>query len=168
MGLGIDASDLTPYFSKFSLLYCGMFISAALFPLLIMKQINFLIKLNSYGVYFVSVLLIFVIYTGISSIFNTSYDFEYKPNVTGETTRHIYLFGENPSLLAGSLMLGYFSHSFVLPMMKNNQNQKNNRRDLFYGYALVFITYVGVGILGYIGFSGSEYDGEFKDVILLN
>lgn len=167
MGMtSIDASDLTPAFDRFSLFYCGLFLCVAVFPLLIMKQITFLIKINSKGIYFVSILILYVFYTGIHSLTNTTFDFEYKQNMDAPNNeiRHLYLFGENPALLAGSLSLGYFSHSFVLPMMKNNENQENNKRDLLIGYILVAITYISIGIFGYIGFSGSNYEALFKDV----
>lgn len=130
-----------------------------------MKKINFLIKINSYGIYFMLILLVFIIYTGFSSIYNTTYDFNYLKNSDDPTQpRHLYLFGENPSLLAGSLTMGFFSHSFVLPIIKNNANQKNNKRDLFYGYCLVTLTYIIIGILGYIGFSGKKFSPNFYDV----
>lgn len=116
-----------------------------------------LIKLNSFGIYFVSVLLIFVMSTGIYSLATTSFDFEYIKNIGQEGVRHLYLFGESPAVLAGTLSLGYFSHSFVLPLMKNNEKQENNKRDLFLGYLLVMLTYIIVGISGYIGFSGSYF-----------
>ncbi len=98
-------------------------------------------------------------------MFTTSFDFEYKLNKNDSTSeRHLYLFGENPSMLAGALTMGYFSHSFVLSMMKSNEKQENNKRDLFYGYCLVCLTYTLIGLLGYIGFSGSSFDAVFKDV----
>lgn len=170
MGADIDPNDLTPSFSRFSISYCGIILGALMFPLLIKKDNAILIKINSYGIYFVSMLLLFVYYIGISSLFNTNYDFEYKknkeipPGSTEEPVRHLYLFGENPSLMAGSLTLGFFSHSFVLALMKNNAKQENNRRDLFYGYLLVALTYITIGILGYIGFTGKDFDVTFKDV----
>jgi len=35
-----------------------------------------------------------------------------------------------------------------MPIMKNNQNYKNNKRDLFWGYVLAFFIYAVVGVLG--------------------
>jgi hypothetical protein len=164
-GVNIDPSDITPSFSRFSIIYCGIIVSAIVFPMIIKKEIGLLIKLNSYGIYFVSVLIGFVIYTGIASMVNTKFDFEYKENTNNpDEPRHLYLFGENPSMMAGTLTLGFFSHSFVLSMFKNNANQENNKRDLFFGYCLVSFTYVSVGVLGYIGFSGINFQPEFKDV----
>ena len=131
-----------------------------------MKKVNFLIKINSYGIYFVSILIGFVLYTGFHSMFTTSFDFQYieNKNEPDNKVRHLYLFGENPSMLAGALTMGYFSHSFVLSLMQNNEKQENNKRDLFYGYSLVCLTYTLIGLLGYIGFAGSEFNATFKDV----
>jgi sodium-coupled neutral amino acid transporter 9 len=165
MGAHLEPLDFYPHLDRFSIFYCAVFIGIVLFPLLITKQVTFLIKLNSYGIYFVLVSIIFVISNGIYSICTSTFDFDYKVNYdTPKSPRHLYLFGDNPILLAGTLTLSYFSHSFVLPMMKNNERQENNKRDLFLGYCLVFFTYVFLGILGYIGFSGENYEAEFKDV----
>ena len=122
-----------------------------------MKQVNFLIKINSYGIYFVSVLIFYVIIIGIISLSNTDFDFKYLDNLKGSEIRHLLLFGENSSTLLGILSSSYFSHSFILPIIKNNQNQNNNKRDLFIGYFLVFLTYLSVGLLGYVGFSGLNF-----------
>jgi hypothetical protein len=163
MGAEVDPKDAEPSFEKFSILYCGILVGALLFPLLIMKQIGILIKLNSYGIYFVSIIMCYVIYVGFKSMLDTKFDFEYRIN-DGNEPRHLYLFGENPSLLAGSLTMGYFSHSFVLSMMKNNENQENNKRDLFYGYCLVCLTFIILGIFGYVGFSGKNFNENFQEV----
>jgi hypothetical protein len=133
-----------------------------------MKEISFLIKINSYGIYFVSILIGFVFYTGIYSMATTNFDFQYLQNVEKqegeEIVRHLYLFGENPCMLAGALTMGYFSHSFVLSLMKSNEKQENNRRDLFFGYCLVCLTYTSIGLMGYIGFTGQQFKPQFVDV----
>ncbi len=133
-----------------------------------MKEINFLIKINSYGIYFVSILIGYVLYTGVYSMATTNFDFQYLINVDKtegeEVVRHLYWLGENPCMLAGALSMGYFSHSFVLSMMKSNEKQENNKRDLFYGYCLVCLTYSVIGLFGYIGFSGDQFGAEFKAV----
>jgi sodium-coupled neutral amino acid transporter 9 len=166
MGVDINPANIIPSFSSFSIIYCGMIIGVVLFPLLIMKQINFLIKINSYGVYFVSVLIGYIFFTGFKSMLNTTFDFQYIINKDASVAepRHLYLFGDNASMLAGSLTMGYFSHSFVLSVMKNNENQENNKRDLFYGYCLVCLTFVLIGLLGYVGFSGKNFIPIFQDV----
>jgi sodium-coupled neutral amino acid transporter 9 len=162
MGLDTNGEDITPNFSKFSFFYCTIITSIIIFPITIMKEMGCLVKFNSYGIYFVSVLLIYMIYIGFSTISKDSFSFEYKENVEGAEERYLYLFGENPGILCGTLSFGYFSHSLILPMIRNNRIQKNNQRDLFIGYCCVAATVIIVGILGYIGFSGSDFSSDFK------
>lgn len=161
-GAPVNPEDITPSFTKFSLIYCGIIVCVVSFPLLILKEMAFLVKINSLGIYFVSILLLYVMYTGVSSLFTTSFNFDYFKNADTEP-RYLYLFGPDPSILMGTLSLGYFSHSFVLPMMKNNRNKSKNTRDLFLGYFCVMTTYVIVGSLGYIGFTGKTFGAQFED-----
>jgi hypothetical protein len=118
---------------------------------------HFLAKFNSYGIYFVSVLLIFVIYQGIATLATDKFHFEYKENIEGSKDRNLFLFGENIGILTGTLSLGLFCHSVILNLLKSNKIQENNQRDLFWGYFCVTMTYIIIGIMGYIGFSGSDF-----------
>jgi len=97
-----------------------------------------------------------------NTLFNTSFDFQEKANSPDDSLKHLLLFGPNVAKLAGNLSLGYFTHAFILPIIKNNEKQENNRRDLFIGYLMAFFTYLLIGILGYIGFSGVDYDEYFR------
>ena len=162
-GIKLDEDDLTPYFDKFSIFYCALIVSIVVFPLTILKEMNRLVKFNSYGFFFVSSLLIFVIYNGIKSLIQDKFHFEYKENIKGINDRYLLLFGQNPGIIVGTLSLGLFSHSVILPLLKNNKKPENNQRDLFIGYVLVTFTYIIIGIMGYIGFSGSEFDTDFKE-----
>ena len=74
-----------------------------------------------------------------------------------ELPSHISLFGNDPSKLAGAVSLGYFLHNLITPIMRNNENQSNNKRDLFLGFLLGFITFTSLGIVGYYGFSGTDF-----------
>ena len=163
MGLDLDSKDLTPEFGRFSLIYLGIILCFFLFPFIIKKDVGFLVKLSSYGIYFISLLILFVIYTGISSIFNTDFDFEYIKNKKNSDKRHLKLFGEDPSIFEGTLSMGYFCHTTILPIIKANEKQENNIRDLFLGYIFVGLTFSLSGIFGYIGFSGKDFDIEFQE-----
>ena len=160
--IDIDGQDLTPHFDKFSLFYCALVVCVIVFPLTILKEMQCITKFNSAGIYFVSALLIFVIYQGIATLATDNFHFEYKENIEGSEDRNLFLFGENIGLLVGTLSIGLFSHSVMLPIMNNNRNQENNQRDLFLGYVLVTLTYIIIGIMGYIGFSGSEFSTKFE------
>lgn len=72
------------------------------------------------------------------------------------------LFNADFSPLAGALGIGYFLHTVSLPIVKNNANQKNNERDVFFGYLLVAFTYISVGIMGSIGFNGTYFTWYFN------
>ena len=164
-GLDIDEEDITPYFDQFSLFYCALIVSVCVFPLTILKEMGILVKFNSYGIYFVSSLLIFVIYSGIYTLAKDKLHFKYKENIKDKSVkdRNLFLFGENPGLLAGTLSLGLFCHSVILPLLKNNRKPQNNQRDLLCGYICVTFTYIIIGIMGYIGFSGSRFESDFQD-----
>ena len=58
----LDENDITPYFDRFSFFYCALIVALMVFPLTILKEMNCLVRFNSYGIYFVSSLLIFVIF----------------------------------------------------------------------------------------------------------
>jgi hypothetical protein len=124
---------------------------------------SFLSKFNSKGFLFVSPLLIYAIYIGFKTIFTNSLHFNYKINKKDGNDRNLFLFGEEPGILAGTLSLGLFCHSVVLNLLKDTKNPENNQRDLFWGYLCVTLTYIIIGIMGYIGFSGSGFDPDFKD-----
>ena len=162
IGFEIDAKDLTPEFGRFSFIYLGIVLAFILFPLTIKKDLSFLIKISSLGVYFVSILIFYMIYTGISSIINTDFHFDYIKNKENSKDRYLYNFGENIGLLAGALSLGFFCHTSILPTLKNNKNQNNNIRDLLLGYIFSGLTFALTGIIGYIGFSGTKFDVEFQ------
>jgi len=159
-GAEIDLESGVPYFTSFSIFYCAIIVCTFLYPLINAKEMTFIMKINSYGIYFSVLLMGFVVYNFIYSLTDTNFDFQYIVNTEADKTRHLYLFGENPLQLAGTLSMGLFCHSFILPIMKNNEKPENNRRDLFIGYTLVCFTYMIIGIFGYIGFSGINFTPE--------
>jgi len=163
IGLDINSEDLTPEFGRFSSIYLGIILCFILFPLSIKKDIGLLVFYSSFGCYLISILIIYVLYTGICSIINTEFKFDYIKNKDNSNERYLYLFGENPALLAGTLSMGYFCHTAILPTLKNNKNQEKNIRDLFLGYIFVGLVYIFCGVLGYIGFTGKEFKVEFED-----
>ena len=155
-------------YGRFSIVYASLITCALLFPFMIKKDINFLIRINTLGVYSMILINFFILYTFFTSVSNTSYDFQYLKNEKDSNLRHLQLFGPDISKLCGMLPLGFFSHSLILPILKNNRNQENNKRDLFLGYLMVCVSYILLGIAGYIGFSGSSYDPELFGSVIIN
>ena len=146
--IDIDGEDLTPHFGRFSLFYCALIVCVIVFPFTMLQEMHFLAKFNSYGIYFVSALLIFVIYTGIRTLATDTFHFEYKENIEGSKDRNLFLFGTNPGILTGTFSIGMFCHSVILPLMKNNRKPENNQRDLFLGYVCVTLTYIIIDVFG--------------------
>lgn len=129
------------------------------------KDLSIFIKLISFGSFFIITLILFIVGVGIYGFANTKYEasLSFKPNVMESDTRYLYLFGENFSTLAGMLGIGYFLHTVSIPIMKNNKNQQNNERDLSIAYGCVALTYITVGVLGYIGFTGVFFNDYYRD-----
>ena len=71
---------------------------------------------------------------------------------------YIALFQKHFAPLMGILGGGFYFNNLYLPVIRNNQNQYINARDVFAGYFCVFVTYCLAGILGYYGFVGSIFE----------
>ena len=71
--------------------------------------------------------------------------------------RTIVLFTANFSPLAGLLNTAYFVHTTAVPLLRNAKKPEHNTRNLFIGYTIVFISYVMIGCLGYVGFIGTIF-----------
>jgi hypothetical protein len=122
-------------------------------------------RVGSLGVIFIVFLMIFIVAVGFKSLSNTEYNIVSYQNVDdtnwSSTVRTLTMFNLNFAPLAGDLCTGYFLHTCALPVLRASANPKNNIRDLFLGYVLVFISYSVVGIFGYIGFTGYNYSSFY-------
>ena len=125
------------------------------------KDLSIFISMMSYGSAFIIALIIFIVTFGFYGLATTNYRMadatEVIPTIEESGFRYLKLFATNFSPLAGNLSIGYFFHTISLPIVRNNAVQKNNERDLFLGYLLVGFTYISVGVMGSIGFTGSYF-----------
>lgn len=163
LGLDINSEDITPDFGRFSSIYLGIILCFILFPLSIKKDIGVLVFLSSFGCYLLLVLIVYLLYIGIYSLVINDFKLDYIKNKDNSEERYLYLFGENPALLAGTLSMGYFCHTAILPVLRANKHQDKNIRDLFLGFVFVGFVYVSCSVFGYIGFSGKDFKSDFKD-----
>jgi hypothetical protein len=126
------------------------------------RDLSIFIKLMRFGTYFIMTLMFFIVAVGIYSLTNTDFSIlgpgePMNVNIDDDH-RYLYLFNTNFSPLAGQLGIGYFLHTVSLPITRNNEKQENNERDVFLGYVLVAGSYILVGTMGYIGFSGIYFN----------
>jgi len=79
--------------------------------------------------------------------------------VTG--VRTIVLFTANFAPLASLLNTGYYLHTCAVPILRNAKKPEHGTRNLFAGFTIVFLTYVFIGSMGYIGFIGTLFKNYF-------
>ena len=130
-------------------------------------------KINSFGVIFIMIIIIFVSGVGIYSLKNTDYTYdkaaydEYlAQKAAGQSPTYlsyISLFQTPFAPLMGILGGGFYFHNIALSVCRNARNPENNVRDVFLGYLATFLTYVLCGVLGYYGFTGSSFASKFDD-----
>lgn len=125
------------------------------------KDLSLFVKFGSMGSFFVMTLMLFIIVTGILALGNTSYTFGTFDEALGTDwmtdQRTLVLYNSKFSPLAGILCAGYFLHTCSLSIIRTAKFPEKANRDIFIGYCLVFVSYITVGTLGYIGFIGTDF-----------
>merc|ERR1712232_400141 len=109
-------------------------------------------RIGSFGVIFVVLLMIFIIATGVVAFTDTEFAIgsTAESNATNweESKRILVMFNINFSPLLGILCTGYFLHTCALPIVRSSRNPDKINRDMFIGYFMVFVSYATVGTLG--------------------
>ena len=170
---GVDQNSVTyktdPEWSWFSSNYTAMLIFVVVTAVCSKKDMQIFMKIGSFGVIFVCMLMIFIIYTGIKSLSNTEFSIgtmeESNATDWNSNRRTIVLFYKNYPQLLGVLCAGYFLHTCSLSIVKNAKNPEKNTRDVFIGYLMVFFSYAICGSLGYIGFMGVDFSHYYLNLV---
>jgi len=130
------------------------------------RNLSIFYKISSYGVIFISIIVSAIIFMGFYSIANTSYiytptEMADLPTDSGCYYGYISLSSKSFPPLMGIMAGGYYFHNVSLPVLKTSLHPENNHRDVFIGYFAVFVTYTICGVLGYYGFTGSEFSSYY-------
>ena len=155
-----------PTFSQYSSSHCAIFLFVILSLISIKKDMSIFMKVGSIGVIFIFMLTFFIMYTGFVALNNTEFmvgkatDAKYTD--WNQPYRTLSLIAPNVGPLAGIFGLGYFLHPVSLPIVRSAAVPKNTNRDIFLGYLFVFISYLLLGSLGYIGFIGTDFANYFE------
>jgi len=155
-----------PTWEWFSSNYTAIILFAVLIAICSKKDIKIFMKIGSYGVVFVVMLMLFIIYTGIKALSDTEFSIgtmeESDQSDWAGNKRTLVLFYSNYPQLLGVLCAGYFLHTCSLSIVRSSKNPEKNTRDVFIGYFMVFVSYAVCGSLGYIGFMGTFFAPYFE------
>ena len=167
-GTELSGVTVTPTFEKFSSSYTALFLFVVLTLICSKKDLKIFMRIGSFGVVFVILFLVFIMAMGFIALGDTSF-------VIGDATqsaavdwtkkdRILVLFNTNFAPLCGVYCSGFFLHTCALPIVRSNKEPKNNKRDVFLGFFMVYLSYVIAGTLGYIGFMGIKFKDYFINV----
>ena len=153
--------------SEFSYSWTCVIIFATVYIMGIPKDVSIYAKINSFGVVFIAIIILFIFGLGFYGMANTDYTYSesaynaYKAKRETDPSipylSYIDLASSSFAPIMGILGGGYYFHNMSLAVIRNSRNPENNIRDVFVGYLLVFLTYVCSGTLGYYGFTGSMF-----------
>jgi solute carrier family 38 (sodium-coupled neutral amino acid transporter), member 9 len=132
-------------YDVFSYPILGLILFLPAFISCFLKDINFIVKCSKIGVF---ALISYIIFLGY-----VAYDNFKSGNLSNNFgTLNLYTF-ELDKLL-GNFCLGFFIHSNVCSLMKNNENFENNVRDLGLSYIFGGFLYFLIGFLGCLAVLG--------------
>lgn len=164
---GKTIMDTKPDWGSFNYTWTCVIVFIICFGMTAIKDLKIFVRINSYGVIFISLIICIIIGMGIYGFSNTEYvynqdSFDKHVADTGNKPYEAFvaIFGTNYAVLMGILGGGYYFHNLSLPVIRNAKNPENNERDVFYGYFLVFLTYCFAGVLGYYGFLGDVFTDQ--------
>ena len=166
----VNSKDLD--FSTYTYSWVVVFIFFLLMGVTMIKNLKVFITMNTYGVFFTIIIILYLCGYGIIGISKGDYEFiSYLDNKTtplvqstvpGSPTK-ILLFGTNYGPLMGILGGGFYLHNISLPVYKNSRNPEKNVRDMFLGFFCVLMSYVLSGTLGMFAFTQKKLWGYTTD-----
>ncbi|XP_043544578.1 sodium-coupled neutral amino acid transporter 9 isoform X1 [Chiloscyllium plagiosum] len=125
-----------------------------LLPLLSFKSASFFARFNNLGTVSVFYLIVLVtLKAGRQGFHLEFYWFESVNNFVAE-------FRLSFPHMTGVLALAFFIHNCVITLLKNNQHQENNVRDLSIAYLLVGLTYMYVAVMTFAAFPSPALSKE--------
>jgi sodium-coupled neutral amino acid transporter 9 len=130
-------------FDKFSYQYVGIIMVCVFFFFFCMKDLSILLKLGQYGIVPILVFIGYIIVRGFINIG--------KGNVNTNT---LQVFTSDVANLCGIFALSFFVHNIIIPILKNNKEEKKNQRDVFLGYSLTAGVYTIIGFFGAFAIAG--------------
>eukprot|EP01088_Endostelium_zonatum_P000535 TRINITY_DN10785_c0_g1_i1.p1 TRINITY_DN10785_c0_g1~~TRINITY_DN10785_c0_g1_i1.p1 ORF type:complete len:646 (-),score=127.23 TRINITY_DN10785_c0_g1_i1:79-2016(-) len=127
----------------------------AVYLMSLLKNFGILVLANSFGILCIIYNLGFIVVDALATqgIKFDSISWNWNQNTIDkpENINALPLVGSKFYYFAGLLMVSYFIHNCILPIMKNN-NPKNNKRDLIAAFTLVTASYILIGAVVYLAY----------------
>jgi len=140
-------------FGQFSFQYTGIIMIVVCFFLFSLKDLKVILKMGQYGIIAIIVFFVYIVVRGFMNI----------PNIT---TDNVKIFTSDVANLCGVFALSFFIHNIIIPIMKNNREEKKNQRDVVTGYILTGLIYVVIGIFGTLSIAGVDLGGKKANTVL--
>lgn len=151
---GVEVAPIdTISFSQFSFQYTGIIMITVCFILFCLKDLKIILKMGQYGIFSILIFFVYILIRGFMNLSEVSLD-----NVT--------IFTADVANLCGVFALSFFIHNIIIPIMKNNRNEKNNQRDVILGYGLTGLLYAIIGIFGALSIAGIDLGGRKANTVL--
>ena len=140
-------------FGRFSFQYTGIIMIFICFFLFCLKDLKIILKLGQYGIISIIVFFLYIVIRGFMNI----------ENVNTDTVK---IFTSDVANLCGVFALSFFIHNIIIPIMKNNREEKKNQRDVVIGYLMTAVVYGIVGIFGTFSIAGIDLGGKKANTVL--
>lgn len=124
--------DLKPDWGQFSYTWCCVIIYLLVFAMTALRDLQIFVKINSYGVIFITLVILFICGMGFYAFGNTEFttnrtvydDYLDEKAIDPSLTylAFISLFGKQFAKLMGILGGGFYFHNISLPVIRGNRN----------------------------------------------
>jgi hypothetical protein len=135
-----------------------------LYPISNLPDLSTLVKMNSVGFLFLAYVVLFIISHGVHAISQggaaplaavSTLDASLSPYSPSGILRIVVGGTSNFAALGGMMMLSFFIHNCIQPIVKN-ANPVTRRTDIIIAYTIAGLLYSCVGVLGYVGFADAH------------
>lgn len=143
-------------FDNFSYQYTGLIMIIICFFFFQMKDLGVLLKLGQYGIISIVIFIGYIIVRGCINIEEGNVNLD-----------NVEIFTTEFANLCGVFALSFFIHNIIIPIMKNNKDEKKNSRDVILGYIMTGCVYAIIGVFGTFAIAGVKLaDGKKANTVL--
>jgi sodium-coupled neutral amino acid transporter 9 len=158
-------------------IFASCVITIIVFPLSCLRKLTLLVKFNSFGVFFVLFLLVFIIYSSTYAMVypettlptNSTQIVQYvfsdfvQTNGTAQYVNYLQNFSVTFSHLLAILSLSFFIHNVIVSILASKKSLRHTRRDIAIAFVFAGLCYLIPGVMGSVAF---RFDPTMKQNFL--